>query len=39
MPQYASEIVNTSCVAKLNKNMRHLNFRTQMFSHAFIGLL
>ena len=36
IPQYASEIGNTSCAATLNKTMRHLDFRTQMFRHAFI---
>jgi integrase len=36
IPQYASEIGNTSCAATLNKTMRHLDFRTHMFRHAFI---
>lgn len=36
IPQYASEIGNTSCSATLNKYMRHLGFRTHMFRHAFI---
>jgi hypothetical protein len=39
MPQYASEIGNTSCAATLNKTMRHLDFRTHMFRHAFIDRL
>ena len=39
MPQYASEIGNTSCAATLNKTMRHLEFRTHMFRHAFIDRL
>jgi len=39
MPQYASEIGNTSCAATLNKTMRHLDFRTHMFKHAFIDRL
>jgi integrase len=39
MPQYASEIGNTSCAATLNKYMRHLDFRTHMFRHAFIDRL
>jgi site-specific recombinase XerD len=39
MPQYASEIGNTSCAATLNKYMRHLDFRTHMFRHAFINQL
>ena len=30
MPQYATEIGNTSCAATLNKYMRHLDFRTHM---------
>ena len=39
IPQYASEIGNTSCAATLNKFMRHLDFRTHMFRHAFIDRL
>ena len=39
VPQYASEIGNTSCAATLNKTMRHLDFRTHMFRHAFIDRL
>ena len=39
MPQYASDIGNTSWAATLNKTMRHLDFRTQMFRHAFIDRL
>ena len=39
IPQYASEIGNTSCAATLNKCMSHLNFRTHMFRHAFIDRL
>ena len=39
MPQYASEIGNTSCAATLNKYMRYLDFRTHMFRHAFIDWL
>ncbi len=39
MPQYASEIGNTSCAATLNKTMRQLDFRTHMFRHAFIDRL
>jgi integrase len=39
MPQYASEIGNTSCAATLNKTMLHLDFRTHMFRHAFIDRL
>jgi integrase len=39
MPQYAFEIGNTSCAATLNKYMRHLDFRTHVFRHAFIDWL
>ncbi len=39
IPQYASEIDNTSCAATLNKYMRHLGFRAHMFRHAFIDRL
>ena len=39
IPQYATEIGNTSCAATLNKYMRHLGFRTHMFRHAFIDRL
>ena len=39
MPQYASEIGNTSFAVTLNKYMCHLNFRTHIFRHAFIGRL
>jgi hypothetical protein len=39
MPQYASDIRNTSCAATLNKYMRHLDFRTHMFRHAYIDRL
>ena len=39
IPQYASEVGNTSCAATLNKCMSHLNFRTHMFRHAFIDRL
>ncbi len=39
MPQYASEIGKTSCTAQLNKYMRHLDFRTHIFRHAFIDRL
>jgi integrase len=39
MAQYTSEIGNTSCSATLNKFMRHLDFRTHMFRHAFIDRL
>jgi integrase len=39
IPQYASEIGNTSCAATLNKTMRHLGFRTHMFRHAFVDRL
>lgn len=37
--QYANEIGNSSCSATLNKCMKHLNFRTHMFRHAFIDRL
>jgi hypothetical protein len=36
MPQYASEIGNTSCAETLNKYMWHLVFSTPMLRHAFI---
>ncbi len=36
MPQYASEIGNTSCAAMLKKYMQHLKFRTPMLRHALI---
>ena len=39
IPQYASEVGNTSCAATLNKCMSQLNFRTHMFRHAFIDRL
>jgi integrase len=39
IPQYATEIGNTSCAATLNKHMRQLGFRTHMFRHAFIDRL
>jgi hypothetical protein len=39
MPQYVSEIDNTSLAATLNKYMRHLDFRTHMFRYAFINRL
>jgi integrase len=38
-PQYANEIGNTSCSATLNKSLKHLNFRSHMFRHAFIDRL
>lgn len=39
IPQYANEIGNSTCSATLNKCMKHLNFRTHMFRHAFIDRL
>jgi hypothetical protein len=39
MPQYASEIGNTSCAATLNKYMQLLDFRAHMFRHVFIDRL
>lgn len=39
IPQYASEIGNTTCSATLNKFMKHLDFRTHMFRHAFVDRL
>jgi integrase len=39
IPQYATEIGNTSCAATLNKYMCHLGFKTHMFRHAFIDRL
>jgi integrase len=39
MPQYASEIGNTSCAAALNKYMWHRDFKTHMLRHAFIDRL
>jgi hypothetical protein len=39
MPQFASEIGNTSSAAMLNKYMRHLESRTHMFKYAFINQL
>ena len=39
VPQYANEIGNTTCSATLNKFMKHLNFRSHMFRHAFIDRL
>ena len=38
-PQYANEIGNSSCSATLNKSLKHLNFRSHMFRHAFIDRL
>ena len=37
--QYANEIGNSTCSATLNMCMKHLNFRTHMFRHAFIDRL
>ena len=39
MPQYASEIDNTSCAATLNKYIQHLDFITHIFRHTFIDRL
>ena len=39
IPQYANDIGNSTCSATLNKCMKHLNFRTHMFRHAFIDRL
>ena len=39
IPQYANQIGNSTCSATLNKCMKHLNFRTHMFRHAFIDRL
>lgn len=38
-PQYANEIGNSTCSATLNKSLKHLNFRSHMFRHAFIDRL
>lgn len=38
-PQYANEMGNSTCSATLNKSLKHLNFRSHMFRHAFIDRL